>query len=178
MSICMISITYKSILSLVERSAASWSALGTWKCSCFGNRGDLGVFWDVMVSLVSSQDLEVNQRYWCCPFAPKKNTGCSTPRKLAWHFFQSESGPIHHFSVLFIVFWGGVVMFVGFFDMCCLSNRFIRICQAEVHIGLGPSQVQSGKCLGKCAYKFVGKTRKKAIICCTRELVKLVKIKI
>ena len=35
--------------SSCSRSAAEWSALGSWKCSCFGNRGDWS-FWDVMVS--------------------------------------------------------------------------------------------------------------------------------
>lgn len=65
-----------------------------------------------------------------------------------------------------------VVMFIGFFDMCCLSNRFIRICQAEVHIGLGPSQVQSGKRLGVRSSSLIvptnswGKREKRPSICC------------
>lgn len=74
--------------------------------------------------------------------------------------------------------------------MCCLSNRFIRICQAEVHIGLGPSQVQSGKCLGVRSSALIAPTnswekreKRPSFVAeikdgGTRELMKLVKIKI
>ena len=146
--ICVVSFIIHSRKNF--RSAAEWSALGSWKCSCFGNRGDWS-FWDVMVSLevfgniifVSSQDFEVSQTHWVFG-----------PRKLVFIFFQKCKVVyfFHHLSVLFIVFGGCSHVRVIFaisicFDMFCLSNRFIFFREAEVHIGLGP-QVQSGKCLG------------------------------
>ena len=161
-----------SILSLVERSAASWSALGTWKCSCFGNRGDLGVlgmcgcddvigkYLEISCNIISR--LRSKPNILMLPFCP---TPTLAVRHLeSWHIFSFNRKVVE--CTIFrcwLLFFGGVVMFVVW---------FIRICQAEVHIGLGPSQVQSGKCLGVRSSSLIvptnswGKREKRPSICC------------
>lgn len=189
MSICMISIMYvpHQSLSLVERSAASWSALGTWKCSCFGNRGDLGVLGmcgcDGVIGIISRLGSKPN--ILMLPFCP---TPTLAVRHLeSWHgiFFNRKVVQSTIFRCC-LLFFGGcshvcrMIFAILFLQYVC--SHVYRIFwyvlpQQPIHPHLpGRSQYWSWSFAGtvremfggtffitNCAYKFVEKTRKKAI---------------